>query len=105
MTGCSRCGSLTHLETHHIKRRAHGGGDEPDNLMRLCAGCHDYQHAHDNIMRQISRNSKRPKQQAIWQHRLQVLEQLNAPELIRDHGYTSYWSDVTTHYMSREAKR
>ena len=28
------------LQTHHILPRRYGGGDGPDNLVRLCANCH-----------------------------------------------------------------
>lgn len=40
---CFICGdSRTHvLETHHIVPRRYGGSDEDENLVRLCASCHN----------------------------------------------------------------
>lgn len=33
---CEACGELCHGMPHHIKSRGSGGGDGPDNLLRLC---------------------------------------------------------------------
>lgn len=103
---CSRCGSSNQIEKHHIVYRVNGGSNDPDNIKDLCRACHDYQHSLENIQSHIQRSIKR-KQTArlkIWQYRLQVLETLNTPELIRVNGFTSYWTDIKTHYMSREVK-
>lgn len=32
------------LHVHHLVPRARGGGDEPDNLVALCLGCHARRH-------------------------------------------------------------
>jgi hypothetical protein len=103
---CSRCGNDKQIEIHHIIHRARGGKNNPDNLKPLCRGCHDYQHSLEDIMEHIADN-KRKNQVArlkIWEYRLEVLETLNTPELIRERGFTSYWIDIKTHYMGREVK-
>lgn len=38
---CRKCGSPSGLEAHHIKERGDGGGDAIENLVTLCALCHD----------------------------------------------------------------
>ena len=38
------CHSLS-AHAHHRKRRSQGGTDEPDNLLAVCASCHDRIHA------------------------------------------------------------
>lgn len=39
---CQRCGVYGRdLTVHHILPRAEGGGDNPENLIALCAKCHD----------------------------------------------------------------
>ena len=37
---CQDCGAMKDLQVHHIKRRTQLGGDEAQNLITLCAGCH-----------------------------------------------------------------
>jgi 5-methylcytosine-specific restriction endonuclease McrA len=37
---CERCGKWGQTERHHIKKRSHGGGDEPENTIDLCHKCH-----------------------------------------------------------------
>jgi len=37
---CQTCGSLQHLQVHHLKFRSHSGGDVEQNLITLCAECH-----------------------------------------------------------------
>jgi 5-methylcytosine-specific restriction endonuclease McrA len=34
------CGGAHFLDVHHIKARADGGSNDPDNLITLCAACH-----------------------------------------------------------------
>jgi 5-methylcytosine-specific restriction endonuclease McrA len=34
------CGRTRFLEVHHIKPRQNGGGNQPENLVTLCAACH-----------------------------------------------------------------
>ncbi len=38
------CGRARFLEVHHIKPRAHGGKNDPANLVTLCSGCHRLLH-------------------------------------------------------------
>jgi 5-methylcytosine-specific restriction endonuclease McrA len=37
---CQVCGSMQHLQVHHLKFRSQSGGDVEQNLITLCAGCH-----------------------------------------------------------------
>ena len=41
-SSCAFCGErdVAALEIHHIKARADGGGNEPDNLLLVCSNCH-----------------------------------------------------------------
>lgn len=49
--GCFICGedSQERLQTHHIVPRRYGGSDNPENLVTLCAGCHQaIEHLYDD---------------------------------------------------------
>jgi 5-methylcytosine-specific restriction endonuclease McrA len=37
---CQACGSMQHLQVHHLKLRSQSGGDVEQNLITLCAECH-----------------------------------------------------------------
>ncbi len=37
---CQRCGRLADLQVHHIHPRSRLGGDAEENLITLCARCH-----------------------------------------------------------------
>ncbi|MGE5736778.1 MAG: HNH endonuclease [Acidobacteriota bacterium] len=41
---CQSCGALESLQVHHRKFRSHSGGDNEENLMRLCQSCHHSVH-------------------------------------------------------------
>ena len=41
---CQNCGTMHNLQVHHLKFRSHSGGDEEQNLITLCAGCHEQMH-------------------------------------------------------------
>jgi 5-methylcytosine-specific restriction endonuclease McrA len=41
---CQACGSMQNLQVHHLKFRSHSGGDEEQNLITLCAECHERMH-------------------------------------------------------------
>src|ERR1700722_5687082 len=41
---CQRCGSLRDLQVHHIQSRSLRGDDSEDNLITLCARCHQQVH-------------------------------------------------------------
>ena len=41
---CVRCGNTTALHLHHIVAVLDGGTNEHDNIMTLCARCHDEWH-------------------------------------------------------------
>ncbi len=44
--GCTHpgCDSQKYLQVHHIKHRAHGGSDAPENLQLLCSAHHRMRH-------------------------------------------------------------
>jgi hypothetical protein len=42
---CVACGSQSRLQHHHIVPRSEGGGDDPINLITLCALCHHKIHS------------------------------------------------------------
>src|SRR5262249_17162400 len=41
---CQQCGSTASLHVHHRLFRSHGGEDGMDNLITICAHCHDAIH-------------------------------------------------------------
>ena len=41
---CQICGRGQHLEVHHLKLRSQSGADEEQNLITLCAQCHEAVH-------------------------------------------------------------
>ncbi len=41
---CQACGSMQNLQVHHLKLRSRSGGDEEQNLITLCAECHERVH-------------------------------------------------------------
>jgi len=41
---CQGCGSMQRLQVHHLKRRSHMGSDVEQNLITLCAWCHERAH-------------------------------------------------------------
>ena len=41
---CQACGSMQHLQAHHLKFRSHSGSDEEQNLITLCTECHEQVH-------------------------------------------------------------
>lgn len=102
MPSCVRCGRTEQLEEHHIKEQSRGGSNEPHNKEWRCRACHKYEHAHRNVewfLEHIKRQGQRDRVK-VCEHRLEVLEALNTPELIRERGtYLSYWADASTHYL------
>ena len=97
---CIRCGHNERLESHHIKPKAEGGSEDPLNKEQRCLGCHDYEHAKRNILATIKKETKQKqfKRVSVLEHRLEVLEKLNTPDLIRKRGhYQTWWIDESTH--------
>ena len=41
---CQVCGSMQNLQLHHLQFRSHSGSDEEQNLITLCAECHERMH-------------------------------------------------------------
>lgn len=41
---CQACSSMQHLQVHHVKLRSQSGGDVEQNLITLCAACHEQVH-------------------------------------------------------------
>ena len=46
---CTECGTTNNLHVHHIMERRHGGTDDIDNLITLCAKCHAEKHKGQNV--------------------------------------------------------
>jgi len=47
---CQQCGHLAELQVHHIKLRSHLGNDAENNLITLCASCHQDVHVRKKII-------------------------------------------------------
>jgi 5-methylcytosine-specific restriction endonuclease McrA len=41
---CECCGTKSNLEVHHKEFRSRGGFDSEENLITVCAGCHELLH-------------------------------------------------------------
>jgi 5-methylcytosine-specific restriction endonuclease McrA len=41
---CQNCGRKHRLQIHHKEFRSHGGEDQEENLVTLCADCHEFVH-------------------------------------------------------------
>ena len=41
---CQVCGGMQNLKVHHLKFRSQSGSDEEQNLITLCAQCHEQMH-------------------------------------------------------------
>ena len=104
---CIRCGRAERIEEHHITPRSVGGEDKPENKEPRCSACHDFEHAKRKILATLEKERQRKqfKRVAILERRLEVLEKLNTPELIRERGfYQTYWIDESTHEYPRYEK-
>ena len=42
---CQFCGARANLEVHHQQFRSHTGDDSEENLITLCASCHQRMHS------------------------------------------------------------
>ncbi len=89
---CERCGYTEHLERHHIKYRIDGGTNEESNLVVLCKNCHDYRHAKEAVEEAIKIERQRL---VILEHRLELIENLNNPQMILERGYQSYFEQFS----------
>lgn len=101
---CIRCGRSEKIENHHIMPKSQGGSDDVGNKEPRCSACHDYQHAKLNILAAFKKatRQKQVKRVALLEHRLEVLEEFNTPELIRERGsYQTWWIDESTHKLPR----
>lgn len=47
---CQWCGAGNDLHVHHLKSRGKLGDDTMENLITLCAKCHEACHRHTNRM-------------------------------------------------------
>ena len=43
---CQDCGTARDLQVHHIRSRGRLGDDAEENLITLCAACHQARHLH-----------------------------------------------------------
>lgn len=101
---CIRCGGNRQIEEHHIIELSNGGGNEPENKEYRCQPCHKYEHTRRALTASLERERRRGQQDRIRgrEHRLEVLEQLNTIELIRERGtYLGYWTVMSTRYLPR----
>ena len=46
---CQQCGRTTNLHVHHILFRGRLGSDSMENLITLCALCHEGYHLHRTL--------------------------------------------------------
>jgi len=67
---CQSCGTVSNLEAHHKQFRSQAGVDTEENLITLCAACHD--RVHSLRAKKLSRNgetndgSMREPQKSSW---------------------------------------
>jgi hypothetical protein len=115
---CSRCGSTKNIEKHHIKFKSKGGTNDPSNIDYLCAECHDFLHAEENLIsaiesvwrsieywgrlkertpRKLRRLNHLTSRIPLLEKRLKVLKKFNTIPNIKKSGYRSYWLDKSTH--------
>lgn len=102
---CIRCGRSEQIEEHHIVELCCGGTDDPENKEYRCRPCHKYEHTRRLILVALYREMKRGQSDRIelYQLRLEALDRLNTPELIRIRGiYASYWSDTSLRNLPRK---
>lgn len=106
---CQRCGlkgvRKHPIEAHHIKAFAQYPElrFEVANGITLCKEDHKYETVRLKLVAELERERQRGQKDRIVcrQHRLDVLEQLNTIELIKERGYVSYWIDNSTHILPR----
>ena len=48
---CGKSGKDVRLEVHHVRRRADGGSDTPDNVVTLCHECHEKHHQGKSVLK------------------------------------------------------
>ncbi|MGO9564101.1 MAG: HNH endonuclease [Candidatus Korobacteraceae bacterium] len=54
---CQFCGSMQQLQVHHLRFRSQSGSDMEENLITLCAECHEQLHRQAGCSQPSSRNS------------------------------------------------
>lgn len=42
---CQLCAAMANLEVHHQRFRSHSGDDSEENLITVCASCHEEMHS------------------------------------------------------------
>jgi 5-methylcytosine-specific restriction endonuclease McrA len=52
---CQACGNLRNLQVHHLNKRSQSGSDAEQNLITLCALCHEQTHR-TNSDGEVNRN-------------------------------------------------
>lgn len=101
---CIRCGRNEQIERHHKKQRIYGGSDKDENLEDRCRPCHKYEHTLRALEASLEYEIQRGQANRIayYQHRIDVLNELNTPEAIIERGtYLSYWTNRSTRYLPR----
>ena len=83
---CRSCGKRAkdgaRLEVHHIRRRADGGSDTPDNVVTLCHECHENHHKGAKKLK-----LKRPPTHRNEAHMNAMLKYLRA-RLVMEYGFS-----------------
>ena len=102
---CRACGksprddSSVRLEVHHIRRRADGGSDTPDNVVTLCHECHE---AHHQGIRKLK--LKRPPVHRNEAHMNSMRKYLRE-EVLRNFDYLGIRIRFTYGYETAIARR
>ena len=99
---CRACGKSKHkdgvrLEVHHIRRKADGGTDTPDNVVTLCEDCHKAHHQGERELK-----FRRPPQHKGEAH-MNAMKDYLCDEV---HGlYGERFDGVTYGYLTAIARR
>ena len=100
---CRACGKSAkdgaRLEVHHIRRRADGGSDTPDNVVTLCHECHVAYHQGVRILK-----LKRPPTHRNEAHMNSMLKYLRE-EMLRNFDYLGIRIGFTYGYETAIGRR
>jgi 5-methylcytosine-specific restriction endonuclease McrA len=58
---CQCCGVMSNLEIHHQQFRSQSGEDREENLITLCAPCHDIIHSKHKVQNAGCSGKARPR--------------------------------------------
>ena len=99
---CRACGKSAkdgaRLEVHHIRRRADGGSDTPDNVVTLCHECHEAHHQKQKVMK-----LKRPPVHRNEAH-MNAMRKYLRTRLVMEYGH-SITVEITYGYETAVERR